>query len=515
VVAAPENAWGDRRERRWGVAAELAALRSERSRSVGDLRDLQALGEAIAADGGDLVSVLPILPTYDDPPIEPSPYSPVSRLFWSDLVLRLDDHPSVTNSADLLDFEAAGEEVRAALRGRTAPPPSAIDPELARYASFRGAQARLGRDWRTWPSRTRGGELTAADVDPDVERHHLVAQAMLRDQLDDVSARMADIGVELGLDLAVGVHPTGYDVWSRQALFAEGIEVGAPADLGFPSGQSWGFAPLLPEASRTEGYAYVAASVAHQAAVAGVLRIDHVMAMSRLYWIPSGSPLTEGTYVEYPTDEMFAVLSLESHRNGCCLVGENLGTVPADIDAALTRHGIWGMYLAQFAAGGGTAPMADPTPSEVAMIGTHDTPTLAGWLDAIDVGERIRMGLLDSRDDNATRTSRRAAAELLAEHVGASLDRPDELLDAVLTWLGESASPLVVVWLEDLWLEADAVNLPGTSSADRPNWQRPMARLLDDALADPEVRRRLQLVAAGRQAHMPPIDGSGHQASNE
>ena len=309
------------------------------------------------------------------------------------------------------------------------------------------------------------------------------------------------IGVRLGLDLTVGVHPLGYDAWSRPHLFAPGIAVGAPPDRGFPSGQSWGFPPVLPAASTAEGHAYLAAAIGHQAALAGLLRLDHVMAMRRLYWIPDGMELHEGTYVEYPIEELFALLSLASHRHCCELVGENVGTVPDDIEAALPRHGIRGMYLAEFSAAAG-APVADPSPDEVALVDTHDTPTLAGWVAGTDIDERVRLGLLDPGAEAGERTARAAAVAALASHVGGSpvtptdVVDPAQLLERVLVWLGGSTSPLVSIWLEDLWLEVEPVNVPGSGSADRPNWQRPLAGLLDELLLDPEVRRRAELLTA-------------------
>src|SRR6185503_12141156 len=270
-------------------------------------------------------------------------------------------------------------EVRMALAARRSPELSTPDDELTRYAAFRGAQLRLGRNWRSWPAAARGGLLDKTHVDPAEERFHLVAQTLARRQLRDVRHRLEKKGMRLGLDLAVGVHPDGYDPWSRQALFADGMSVGAPPDYGFPSGQDWGFSPVLPEESRAEGHRYIASSIAHQAELAGLLRIDHIMAWTRLYWIPHGFGLHEGTYVSYPADELFAVLTLESHRHRCEIVGENLGTVTREIDTALPRHGIRGMYLAQFAAGD-PRRIAAPSAAAVAMIGTHDTPTFAGWI---------------------------------------------------------------------------------------------------------------------------------------
>jgi 4-alpha-glucanotransferase len=323
-------------------------------------------------------------------------------------------------------------------------------------------------------------------VDPDEERFHLVAQTVARRQLHDLRQRLDHNGFRLGLDLAVGGHPDGYDPWSRQTLFADGISVGAPPDQGFPSGQDWGFSPVLPEASRREGHRYLAASIAHQAGLAGVLRVDHIMAWTRLYWIPHGFGLHHGTYVSYPAEELFAVLTLESNRHRCEVVGENLGTVPREIFEALPRHRIWGMYLAMFQASDGP-DVAPPTAEDMTLIGSHDTPTFAGWLKGNDITDRVRYGLLAEAGVPAVAEERSRATEWLAAHLGSTVEDPRAFLSALLEWLGRSNSPLVVPWLEDLWLEEVAVNLPGTPSSARPNWQRPMRRLLDEIFTDPEV----------------------------
>ena len=503
VISAPEQAW--RRpgsHRSWGVGGQLAAFRSSRSRAFGDLRDLESACRWVGERGGDLVMVLPLLPTFNSDPVEPSPYSSVSRLFWSELILDLGDaHVPTAAPAAILDVRPADAEVRAALAGLPAPDAATLDDELVRYARFRGAQARLGRDWRAWPAKARGGAPGPQHIDPEEERFHLVAQSLARQQLSELRTDLETDGLRLGLDLAVGVHPDGYDPWSRQALFAEGMSVGAPPDGGFPSGQDWGFHPVLPEASRREGHQYLAASIAHQAAVSGVLRVDHIMAWTRLYWIPHGFGKDEGTYVSYPADELFAILTLESNRNRCEVVGENLGTVPPEIKDALPRHRIWGMYLAQFTASE-DPKMSPATDEDMALIGTHDTPTLAGWLTGVDIAERVRCGLLEEASVPGVRKDRALAIRRLADRLDATVDDPQAYLAALLEWLGRSGSPLVVPWLEDLWLEDQGVNLPGTRSSERPNWQRPMRRLLDEALADPQVDELARLLARAR-SHEP------------
>ncbi len=503
VIAAPTQAY--RRpgaHRSWGIGIQLAALRSMRSRSVGDLRDFEQLCRWVRERGGDLVTALPLLPTFNTDWPEPSPYSPVSRLFWSELILDLGEAHRPTDVPATLDVTRADAEVRTALADHSAPASARLDKELSRYASFRGAQARLGRNWREWPPAARDGTLEPAQVDADVERFHLVAQTMARRQLRELRERLDHDGVRLGLDLAVGVHADGYDAWSRQTLFARGMSVGAPPDLGFPSGQDWGFNPVLPNASRAEGHQYLAASLAHQMAVAGVLRVDHIMAWTRLYWIPQGLGVHEGTYVSYPADELFAVLTLESQRNRSEVVGENLGTVPREIRVALPRHRIRGMYLAQFQAAS-DPDLAPPTANDVALVGTHDTPTFAGWLGGTDVGERLRHGLLIPQSEQNVRKHRARAAKRLAVRLGSTVDEPSALLIALLAWLGRSESSLVVAWLEDLWLEERGVNLPGTRSSEHPNWQRPMARLLDDIITDPFVDTCIRALAEARAAGDP------------
>jgi 4-alpha-glucanotransferase len=500
VIAAPVRAW--RRTgsyRSWGIGTHLAALRSGRSRSVGDLRDLRSFCRWVREHHGDLVTVLPLLPTFNTEPAEPSPYSPVSRLFWSELMLDLEGAHRPTSSPATLDVKLADAEVRAALADRPVPDATVLDDELVRYARFRGAQVRLGRNWRDWPADARGGRLEAEHVHPEEERFHLIAQSLLREQLGDLKQRLEQDGMRLGLDLAVGVHPDGYDPWSRQALFGEGMSVGAPPDQGFPSGQDWGFTPVLPEASRREGHRYLAASLAHQASLAGLLRVDHIMAWTRLYWIPHGMGVHEGTYVSYPAEELFAMLTLESTLNQCEVVGENLGNVPREIHKALPRHGIWGMYLAEFQSPD-DADISPPTEMDVALVGTHDTPTFAGWLTGNDVAERVRYRLLPEHAAPGVRDERARAAHWLAERMNSCVDEPRAFLAELLVWLGRSESPLVVAWVEDLWLEERGVNLPGTRSSDRPNWQRPMSRLLDEIFTDPDIDDLLHRLDGARQS---------------
>ncbi|MBT8462743.1 MAG: 4-alpha-glucanotransferase, partial [Gemmatimonadetes bacterium] len=205
IISAPEQAW--RRpgsHRSWGVGGQLAAFRSARSRSLGDLRDLETVCRWVGDRGGDLVMVLPLLPIFNDVPVEPSPYSSVSRLFWSELILELGDAHRPVEISDTLDRKPADVEVRAALAGSPLPDPARLDPELIRYARFRGAQARLGRNWRDWPAGAREGVLGPEHVDAGEERFHLVAQDLARQQLGGLRQRLEEDGIRFGFDLPVG-----------------------------------------------------------------------------------------------------------------------------------------------------------------------------------------------------------------------------------------------------------------------------------------------------------------------
>jgi 4-alpha-glucanotransferase len=225
------------------------------------------------------------------------------------------------------------------------------------------------------------------------------------------------------------------------------------------------------------------------------------MAWTRLYWIPHGFGLHQGTYVSYPAEELFAILTLETHRHRCEVAGENLGNVPPEIGEALPRHRIWGMYLAQFQASE-DPQVAPPTAADMALVGTHDTPTFAGWLAGNDIPERVRYGLLAEEAVPAARKERARATRRLAKRLHCPVNEARTLLAELLEWLGRSESPLVVPWLEDLWLEEVRVNLPGTRSSDRPNWQRPMRRLLDDIFTDPDVDALLRRLQTARNREL-------------
>ncbi len=501
LLAAPRLAPAPRRG--WGMFAPVYALRRSGAPRVGHMGDLATLADWVAELGGDLVGTLPLLATFDG---ESSPYVPVSRLAWNERHLDLSALPeagatpsagAVTGAAvvgedGLVDWSAEVRRVRAGLATFVAGLSGRRRAELDAFTAARPHIDELAR-WRAEVERhgppAPGVPLTVDPADPaDAVLRHRYAQWAMETQLDDLQARLAGRGQALYLDLPLGVHGDGFDVWRAPALFARSVEVGAPPDEFNPAGQGWGFPPMLPEASRLEGHAYLRAGLAHQLRHAGVVRIDHVMALHRLWWIPDGGSASDGAYVHYPAEELAAVVTLEAWRAGAVVVGENLGTVPPEVNDLMADHRLLGMYATQFELD--AAPHARWAPAgSVAVVNTHDmAPFTAFW-----------AGLADER--------RAAVVEQLARDGGApESGEALDVLAALLGWLGRTDAASVVVTLEDLWGEDRPQNVPGTGP-EVPNWRRQMARTLDEVAADPAVAARLDGLRAARA--VAPIDGVG------
>jgi 4-alpha-glucanotransferase len=314
----------------------------------------------------------------------------------------------------------------------------------------------------------------------------------------------------LYLDLPVGVSPHGFDTWRHRGLFAA-CATGAPPDPYFTGGQNWGFPPMHPDACREDGYGYLRACLRFHMLHAEYLRLDHVMAFRRLFWIPSGLSAADGVYVRYRDEELYAVLCLESHRNRCRLVGENLGTVPAEVNAALTRHDLCGLYVGQYEMQP-TRPALRPVPRNcVVSVNTHDMPPIARMWSAGDVDDRIGLGMLEKKRRGAERRTRERMKRALIAFLRAERllgkGRPDlaSVRDALLRFLARSPADFVLVNLEDLWLETTWQNIPGTMR-EHPNWRRRLRLTLEEIEGDGEIGRVLRMVDRARKVTRP---GSG------
>jgi 4-alpha-glucanotransferase len=534
VLAAPKRlALGG--ERGWGVFLPLHELVTDGSWGIGDLRGLSDLAEWVRGLGGGLVATLPLLACF---PGDPSPYSPVSRLFWNEIYADVSSLPELSSdqglrrlvrgprfarelasarSGDLVDHDRVLrlkrevlERAAAALERDGGDRADAFArwarsfPELETYARFRAAGERFGRNWRTWPGGARDGVLRPSDVDPDAVRYHRIAQWVMEGQLADLGRRTREGGHGLYLDMPLGSHPDGYDVWRHRTTFAEGVSVGAPPDALFSGGQDWGFPPLHPERVRRDGYAYPIACLRHAFRHAGVARLDHVIGLHRQLWVPHGTPATEGVFVRYRPQEWYAAILLEAHRTGTIVVGEDLGTVPREVRAGVDRHRLLRSYVLELEdVPERRPPIPLPRANALASLNTHDLPTFPSFWRGLDIGERLEDGLLEPGEVDAERRRRSAQrAALVRLLVDAGLlrerDGDDEraVLSAALIWLATSPAHLVVVSLDDLLGETRRINTPGIMH--RPNWRGRAARSLEELRDAPDVLGVLRRVDAAR-----------------
>ncbi|HUZ21224.1 MAG TPA: 4-alpha-glucanotransferase [Acidimicrobiales bacterium] len=539
VVSAPERPGdGDARPvaRGWGVFAAAYSLRDGRRGPAGDLGALRALGEAVAPLGASVVATLPLLAelaTADGAAPGQQPYAPVSRMWWNEAYLDLDrlvelapedrDWRAAAPEPERADLAGAASAARPALeraarrllardseRRRSFQAFRAARPDVASYARFRAAVERAGPDVSSWPSTWRAGRIGPDEVAPEAALRHVYAQYATDAQLAEDAGALGREGCGLLLDLPIGCRPGGYDPWAFPAAFAAGASVGAPPDGFFPSGQDWGFPPPHPGGDRATGYELMRQVLTHHLRHAAVLRVDHVLGWSRLWWVPAGMSPGEGAYVRYPLEELLAVACLEAWRHGAELLGEDLGTVERGLRPRLARHGVDRMRVAIYDLAERPRRALTPPAGTVAYVDTHDSATFAGFLDGSEVTLREELGLLPAAAAGGERAERaRLAAALVErlERVGrlAPGEHKDVLavLAAVLEELGESPADLVVVPVEDLLEERDPHNVPGTT-CEHANFSRRMARTVAECTAEARVREALErLDAARRRAGAP------------
>jgi 4-alpha-glucanotransferase len=533
IISAPRHAHVPPDTREWGVFAPLYALTSERSWGVGDYGDLARFARWAGELGAGFVSTLPLLATFLDAPFEPSPYSPASRLFWNELFVDVTAVPGWTydpeveaeieacRAGELVDYRRTAALKRRELeRARVAAMThaavrdgldhfAAASTHAVDYARFRAVCDRRREGWPAWPERLRQGEIRDGDYAPEDFAYHLFAQWQADHQLAGVGAARRGGAASLYLDMPLGVNPAGYDAWRFRELFAEGVSAGAPPDPLFTGGQNWGFRPLLPEALRASGYAYLIETLRHHFRHTPMLRLDHVMALYRLFWVPEGMAATRGVYVRYPEDELFAILVLESARHQAVVIGEDLGTVPAAVRRAMDRHSVHRMHVVQFEAVPDAASCASvPGENVVASLNTHDMPLFAGFWRGSEIDDQLDLGLIDEDQHAADMAARADLRRSLSRSVGAGGEVEAGLVrQLLLERLSTSPARYVLLTLEDLWLEERPQNVPGTSS-ERPNWQRRARRSLNEIIEDAAMRRMLN--AIGERRRTPAIRTVSH-----
>jgi 4-alpha-glucanotransferase len=533
VIAAPTKAFGQPGygAKRWGVFAPVYGLASPQSGAAGDLANLSRLMHAVEKRGGRYVSVLPILAAFLDEPYAFSPYSPASRLFWNELYLDLHKvaaevgleapRAPAIKIDEPIDFraqyrwrrpfiDAAVQRLFTEHTFRTGVDAWAREKGVYDYAAFRAIGERERKGWRDWPAELRDGTRFASSRDEalamgaDAARvdTHLVAQWLMQSQLQQLQGG----DVSLYLDLPVGVNCDSYEVWRWRNLFLTELAAGAPPDALFLGGQNWGLPPLSPQALRRDRYRYFINCVRHHMKVAGMLRIDHVMGLFRLYCVPAGRPATDGVYLRYRADELLAIITLESNRACCAVAGEDLGTVPEGVRPAMERHGLFHLHVGQWFFPQHTGEKPTPSPaSAVASLNTHDTATFAGWWRGSDIEDKRDLKLIDDAQERGERHERERQKTALLAFADAHVERDtltevERAMVAATTDLALGPAEILLVALDDLVLDPISHNVPGTVH-ERPNWQRRVqgwAESLDPERAQPAAAAAITALVAAR-----------------
>jgi (1->4)-alpha-D-glucan 1-alpha-D-glucosylmutase len=543
----------------FGPAVQLYALRSRRNWGMGDFTDLANLARIAAAQGASFVGVNPLHELFLDRPAQPSPYSPSSRLALNPWYLDVEAIPDYAESArvrarvasqpfqrrlaelralDLVDYAGVAAMKRPVLlllydsfrrkhlaRGsaRAQAFRAFVTPRIYDAALFDALQAHFAAQdssawgWPAWPEAYR--DRAAPEVSTFASERsadgdfYLYLQWQADVQLADAAQAARAAGMSIGVyrDLAVGANPGGAEVWRDRMLFAQNVHVGAPPDEFNQKGQDWGLPPWVPQRLVSGSFdAWVAllhANMRH----AGALRIDHVMGLSRLFWIPQGMSPADGAYVRYPLAQMLALLARESAHRECLVVGEDLGTVTDDLRQKLKDAGVYSyrvLYFERDAQGGFRPPQAYPAQALVS-ISTHDLPTLEGFWQGTDLAARDALDLFPSpamrermyADRSADRPRLRDA---LAK---AGLDPPPLTgpLDAwhaaaIHAFAARTPCALMTVQLEDVFGQAEQVNLPATLDHQYANWRRKVGIPLEDWTADGRFAQVCAAIRAERPA---------------
>ncbi|HXT16757.1 MAG TPA: 4-alpha-glucanotransferase [Gemmatimonadaceae bacterium] len=516
----------------FGVIANLYTVRSTTNWGVGDLSDLATLARWSGSVGADFVGVNP-LHALMNRGHEISPYSPVSRLFRNPIYIDPARVPEVHADAALREriaspeFQTEGEALRESRDVRYAQVMAvkglvldaafrffdsqsrdgdrarafqaycrANEPALTRFALWMALAEEHGGDWRRWPDDLRDARGPAVEaartrLTQRVEYHRWLQFEVDR-QLGDACVAAREAGMRIGLyqDLAIGTSPSGADAWAFPELFVRGVSIGAPPDPYSATGQNWGLPPIFPRALKRNGYAYFIDLIRSGFRHAGALRIDHVMGLFRLFWIPEGKSGADGAYVRSPSYDLLGIVALESVRHRAIVVGEDLGTVPPDVPPALNKWGVLSSKVLYFERGdhGSFRPGAQYPRLSLATANTHDMPTLAGFWQGRDIDVRRSVGLIESDDDaDQARADREVDRAQLLRRLSEERVLPEdhvsptsaELRAAVHGFLCRSPAQLVGLSLDDVAGETDAVNVPGVGPDKFPSWTRKMREPLE------------------------------------
>ena len=486
----------------WGWAVQLYAARSRESWGMGDLGDLRRLSRWAADDlRAGLVLVNPLHAAHPTLPQSTSPYYPSSRRFRNPLYLRIEDVAGASSLDGLDALAAAGRALNdERLIDRDAvfrlkqraleqlwerfPGDEAFDTwreaqgaVLGEYAAFCVLAEEHGPDWRTWPEGARhpdGPDVAAVRQDRYGRwRFHQWLQWLV-----DLQLRAASAHLDILHDLAVGVDPAGADAWLWQDELASGMTVGAPPDEFTTQGQNWGLPPFDPWRLRASGYTPFIETIRATLGHAGGLRIDHVMGLFRLWWVPEGTSAAEGAYVRYPFKDLLDIVALECHRAGAYAVGEDLGTVEDRVRTELHDRGVLSYRLLWFEE---EAPSAFPVQA-LAAVTTHDLPTVAGLWTGADLAHQRAIGV--EPNEEATHGLRERLAHLVGLDDGAPVG---EVVAGAYSALAQAPSTLLTAGLDDALGVEERPNMPGTTD-QWPNWRIALPLPLEEIEVDPRPR---------------------------
>ena len=540
-------------ERSWGFAVQLYSLRSRGSWGHGDLRDLADLATWSARElGAGFVLINPLHAAEPVPPISASPYLPMSRQWVSPLYLRIEDVPeykdlsspervrlteisaplrAASTTAALIDRDAVWTAKREALEVLRKVPLS--DERHASLHAFRARHGRALEDWaawcalaevhgpdyRAWPRElrtpasasalVRGGDFAAQ------AEFHIWVQWLVAAQVTAAqdAARAAGMPIGIIADLAIGAHPGGADAWAGQSFLARGFTVGAPPDAFNQRGQDWGLPPLHPRALSAAGYQPLADLIGAGLSGGGGLRIDHVMGLSRLWWIPAGMSADKGAYVYYDANATLGVLASAAAASGSVVVGEDLGTVEPWLREALAARCVLGTQMLWFERGWSNEPLAPQwwRRNSLVTVSTHDLPPAAAFLSGSQVSDRLALGLLTRSEAE----ERAEAARTVDDWIGALREqgllpagsRPsaDAFTAALYGYLAKTPALLIGVNLAEAAGEIRSQNMPGTCE-EYPNWKLPLCGpsgdpvLLEDLASSERVRAVAQAAAGVRDS---------------
>jgi 4-alpha-glucanotransferase len=536
--------------RAWGFTVQLYSLRSRDSWGHGDLRDLVDLAMWSARDlGADFVLINPLHAAEPLPPVSPSPYLPMSRRWVSPLYLRIEDIPefasldaserarvtalgaplrAASGTAALIDRDAVWMAKRAALEAiRRVPLSSQRQASLDEFR-LRSGQAlddwatwcaiaeAHGPDYRTWPphlQEPRSAEVAVLRGDLAVRAEfHVWVQWLVAGQVAAAQEAARAAGMTIGIvhDLAVGAHPGGADAWAGQDVFVRGFSVGAPPDEFNQRGQDWTLPPWHPGHLAARYYRPLAELIGPAARAGGGLRMDHVMGLTRLWWIPAGMSPAQGAYVRYDADATLGVLAASAFAAPAIAIGEDLGTVEPWLHDALTARGVLGTSMLWFERGqdGMPLPPAQWRRNCLATVSTHDIPPATAFLTGAQVTERAALGLL-SRPEAEERAEADKALEawlgaLAREGLLAPGTRPDAdtFTVALYAYLARTPALLIGVNLAEAAGERRSQNMPGTTT-EYPNWRLPLCGpdgspvLLEDLPSSDRIRAAARAASSG------------------